>query len=178
MCSSDLAFWRFGVTDHGGAGMRLQTFCERRYEFRVLVDPIATYNFQTLPEQPFISIVPGMPKTWVAVIPSTVTRGDPFSLKIKAEDHWGNPTNKAATRLKVKSNRTIKTLPDFIEVKTGDFATIISDIIVSIIGPLEISLYAPDGSLLATCNPAFVSETPYFKSYWGDLHGQDRKSVV
>ena len=177
MKEGDTITVRFGVTDHGGAGMRLQTFCERRYEFRVLVDPIATYNFQTLPEQPFISIVPGMPKTWVAVIPSTITRGDPFSLKIKAEDDWGNPTNKAATRLKVKSNRTIKTLPDFIEVKTGDFATIVSDIIVSIIGPLEISLYAPDGSLVATCNPAFVSETPDFKSYWGDLHGQSEETL-
>ena len=85
MKEGDTITVRFGVTDHGGAGMRLQTFCEGRYEFRVLVDPIATYNFQTLPEQPAISIIPGMPETWVAVLPSTVTRGDRFSLKIKAE---------------------------------------------------------------------------------------------
>ena len=93
MPEGDTITGRFGVTDHGGAGMRLQTFCERRYEFRVLVDPIATYNFQTLPEQPFISIIPGMPGTWVAVVPSTIKRGEPFSLKVKAEDDWGNPTN-------------------------------------------------------------------------------------
>ena len=57
MKEGDTITVRFGVTDHGSPGMRLQTFCEYRYEFRVLVDPIATYNFQTLPEQPAISIV-------------------------------------------------------------------------------------------------------------------------
>ncbi len=102
---------RFGVTDHGGAGMRLQTFCENRFEFRVLVDPIATYNFQTLPKQPAISIVPGPPEKWVAVIPSTVTCGETFSLKIKAEDMWGNPTNQAVNKLIPKTNQPIKNLP-------------------------------------------------------------------
>ena len=91
MKEGDTITVRFGVTEHGSAGMRLQTFCESRYEFRVLVDPIATYNFQTLPDQPFITIVPGLPKTWVAIVPSTIKSGEPFSLKIKAEDNWGNP---------------------------------------------------------------------------------------
>ena len=177
MKEGDTITVRFGVTDHGGAGMRLQTFCEGRYEFRVLVDPIATYNFQTLPEQPAISIIPGMPETWVAVLPSTVTRGDRFSLKIKAEDIWGNPTNRASTTLTVKSNCPIKNLPKFIEVNTGDFATIVSDLVANVTGPLEILLYAPDGSLVAACNPAFVSETPDLKSYWGDLHGQSEETL-
>ena len=177
MKEGDTITVRFGVTDHGGAGMRLQTFCEGRYEFRVLVDPIATYNFQTLPEQPAISIIPGMPETWVAVLPSTVTRGDRFSLKIKAEDIWGNPTNRASTTLTVKSNCPIKNLPKFIEVNTGDFATIVSDLVANVTGPLEILLYAPDGSLVAACNPAFVSDTPDLKSYWGDLHGQSEETL-
>jgi len=177
MKEGDTITVRFGVTDHGGAGMRLQTFCEGRCEFRVLVDPIATYNFQTLPEQPAISIIPGMPETWVAVIPSTITRGDCFSLKIKAEDIWGNPTNKASTKLTVKSNCSIKNLPKFIEVNTGDFATIVSGLIANVSGPLEILLYAPDGSLVAACNPALVSDTPDLKSYWGDLHGQSEETL-
>ena len=177
MKEGDTITVRFGVTDHGGAGMRLQTFCEGRYEFRVLVDPIATYNFQTLPKQPAISIIPGMPETWVAIIPSTITRGDRFSLKIKAEDIWGNPTNKASTKLRVKSNCSIKNLPKFIEVNTGDFATIVSGLIANVTGPLEILLYAPDGSLVAACNPALVSDTPYLKSYWGDLHGQSEETL-
>ena len=177
MKEGDTITVRFGVTDHGGGGMRLQTFCEGRYEFRVLVDPIATYNFQTLPEQPAISIIPGMPETWVAAIPSTITRGDRFSLKIKAEDIWGNPTNKASTKLTVKSNCSIKNLPKFIEVNTGDFATIVSGLIANVSGPLEILLYAPNGLLVAACNPALVSDTPDLKSYWGDLHGQSEETL-
>ena len=177
MKEGDTITVRFGVTDHSGAGMRLQTFCEGRYEFRVLVDPIATYNFQTLPEQPAISIIPGMPETWVAVLPSTIARGDRFSIKIKAEDMWGNPTNRASTTLTVKSNCPIKNLPKFIEVNTGDFATIVSGLIANVPGPLEILLYAPDGSLVAACNPALVSDTPDLKSYWGDLHGQSEETL-
>ena len=177
MKEGDTITVRLGVIDYGGAGMRLQTFCESRYEFRVLVDPIATYNFQTLPEQPAISIVPGAPEKWVAVIPSTITYGEPFSLKIKVEDAWGNPTNRASTTLAVKSSFPIKNLPELIEVKTGDFATIISGIIANITGPLKILLYDLDGPLVAVCNPAFVSENPKFKSFWGDLHGQSEETL-
>ncbi|MDG1424434.1 MAG: hypothetical protein P8P89_03105, partial [Paracoccaceae bacterium] len=125
MKEGDTITVRFGVKDHGGPGMRLQTFCEDRYEFRVLVDPIATYNFQTLLEQPAISIVSGKPENWVAVVPSTIASSEPFALKIKAEDTWGNPTNQATTVLTPKSNQPIENLPDSITVKSGDFATVV-----------------------------------------------------
>ena len=55
---------RFGDTRAGSPGMRLQTFCEETFEFRVLVDPIATSSYQPLPDQPTIAIVPGPPETW------------------------------------------------------------------------------------------------------------------
>ncbi len=177
MKEGDTITVRFGVTDHGGAGMRLQTFCESKYEFRVLVDPIATYNFQTLPAQPAISIVPGAPKTWVAVVPSTITTGEPFSLKIKAEDTWGNPTNKASMRFIAKSNWPIENLPEFIEFNAGDFSTEIGGLITTRTGPLEILLCAKDGSIVASSNPTIVSATPAFKSYWGDLHGQSDETL-
>jgi len=177
MKEGDTITVRFGVTDHGGPGMRLQTFCESRYEFRVLVDPIATYNFQTLPEQPAISIVPGAPENWVAVVPSTIASGEEFSLKIKAEDTWGNPTNQAATTLTPKANQTIENFPDAITVHSGDFATIISGLKTNSDGPLEITLHDPDGAVVTTCNPATVSVSPSLKSYWGDLHGQSDETL-
>lgn len=177
MKEGDTITIRFGVTEQGGPGMRLQTFCESRYEFRVLVDPIATYNFQTLPEQPAISIVPGAPESWVAVVPSTITNGEAFSLKIKAEDTWGNPTNKAATTLTPKTNQAVENLPDVITVNEGGFATEISGLKVNGNGALEITLHAPDGSLVTTCNPATVEASPTLKSYWGDLHGQSDETL-
>ena len=52
---------RFGDPRQGSPGMRLQTFCEATFEFRVPVDAIATYNYVELPVQPEIAIVPGPP---------------------------------------------------------------------------------------------------------------------
>ena len=177
MKEGDTITVRFGVKAHGGPGMRLQTFCEDRYEFRVLVDPIATYNFQTLLEQPAISIVSGKPENWVAVVPSTIASSEPFALKIKAEDTWGNPTNQATTVLTPKSNQPIENLPDSITVKSGDFATVVPGLKVNGDGPLEIALHAADGSIVTTCNPAVVAESPQLKSYWGDLHGQSDETL-
>ena len=42
-----------------------------------------------------IDIVPGPPETWRAVAPTTHVAGKPFRLSLKAEDKWGNPSNKA-----------------------------------------------------------------------------------
>ncbi len=177
MKEGDTITVRFGVTDQGGPGMRLQTFCESRYEFRVLADPIATYNFQTLPEQPAISLVPGVPETWVAVVPSTISSGAPFSLKIKAEDTWGNPSNQAETSLTPKANQPVENLPETIEIVNGTFSTVLEGLVANGTGPLEITLHAPDGTLVTTCNPATVSDAPKLMSYWGDLHGQSDETL-
>src|SRR3981081_3636076 len=50
---------RFGDRRHGSPGMRVQTFSESTFEFKVLVDPWATYPFIELPQQPTISVVAG-----------------------------------------------------------------------------------------------------------------------
>ena len=55
---------RFGDPRQGSPGIRVQTFCEHTFEFRVLVDAIATYNYVELPVQPEIAIVPGKPILW------------------------------------------------------------------------------------------------------------------
>ena len=177
MKEGDTITVRFGVTDHGSPGMRLQTFCESRYEFRVLVDPIATYNFQTLPDQPAISIVPGPPVTWVGVVPSTIVTGAPFTLKIKGEDTWGNPSDQAAGQFVIKSNRTIEGLPDKVEIANGSFAAEVSDLVVHDEGPLHVSLHTGEGELLTTCNPSFVRAAPERLQFWGDLHGQSDETL-
>ena len=84
---------RFGDPRGGGPGMRVQTFCEDSFEFRVLVDAIATYNYVELPDQPEIRIVPGPPVLWKAILPTLRRRGQPFRLAIKGEDEWGNPSD-------------------------------------------------------------------------------------
>ncbi|WP_298836703.1 DUF3604 domain-containing protein [uncultured Roseobacter sp.] len=177
MKEGDTITVRFGVTDHGGPGMRLQTFCESRFEFRVLVDPIATYNFQTLREQPAISVVPGPPETWVAVVPSTIVPGEPFTLKIKAEDRWGNPTDQTSARVEATADQPLRGLPEMIDVRPGPFATEVSGLVAETEGPLAISLRTTDGVALTTTNPSVVVAAPERRSYWGDLHGQSDETL-
>ncbi|MBX2838978.1 MAG: DUF3604 domain-containing protein, partial [Gammaproteobacteria bacterium] len=177
MKQGDTITVRFGVTDQGSPGMRLQTFCEKRFEFRVLVDPIATFNFQTLPMQPAISIVPGMPESWVAIIPSTCKINTPFALKIKAEDRWGNPTNKAQNRLFLKADTTVQNLPNHIDINRGEFVCEVSSLEFSNEGVFDIGVFSEDGALLARTNPAAVQTTPANKHYWGDLHGQSDETL-
>ncbi|HLZ07405.1 MAG TPA: DUF3604 domain-containing protein, partial [Chloroflexota bacterium] len=76
---------RLGDTRQGSPGMRLQTFCEDSFEFRLLVDPIATVNYQALPQQPTIRIVSGAPERWVAILPTLRRPSESFRLSLKAE---------------------------------------------------------------------------------------------
>lgn len=90
---------RLGDRRRGSPGIRLQTFVERHFEFRVLVDPIATFCFQPLPVQPRVAILPGPPATWRAVLPTLRRVGDRFRLGLQAVDRWGNPSDRAEAEL-------------------------------------------------------------------------------
>ena len=64
---------RFGDRRGGSPGIRLQTFCEYTFEFRVLVDAIATYNYVELPEQPWVAVTPGPPTLFKAIMPTSIS---------------------------------------------------------------------------------------------------------
>jgi len=167
---------RFGVTDHGGPGMRLQTFCEDTFEFRVLVDPIATFNFQTLPEQPMISIVPGPPERFVAVLPTRRRPGETFSLKVKGEDKWGNPSDRCEARLKVEASGPIEGLPETIELAPGPFGFEFGGLSLAEPGEAAVVLKNEAGNVVAETNPLVVEDTPLVH-FWGDLHGQSEETI-
>ena len=82
----------FGDTSEGSPGWQIQTFCEKTFEFKTLVDPIATYEFKELPESPTLPIVAGEAKRTICVAPSQVPANKLFTYHIKLEDRWGNPT--------------------------------------------------------------------------------------
>ncbi|MDE2791229.1 MAG: DUF3604 domain-containing protein [Paracoccaceae bacterium] len=167
---------RFGVTDHGGPGIRLQTFCENSFEFRVLVDPIATFNFQPLPVQPVISIVPGRPDRYVVVIPTCRRIGERFALKVKGEDRWGNPSDQCDIVLKVESDTLISGLPETVHLAPGQFSAEFDGLAVREPGSASIRLCTLDGVAVANSNPIVVHETERVH-YWGDLHGQSEETI-
>ncbi|MCW2305962.1 DUF3604 domain-containing protein [Rhodobium gokarnense] len=167
---------RFGVTDGGSPGMRLQTFCEETLEFRVLVDPIATFNFQTLPVQPIISVVPGPPERYVGVIPTLRRPGETFSLKLKGEDKWGNPSDQCDITLHLEAEGAIAGLPETVTLSKGEFAVSVDGLSVNEPGKAAILIKDGDGNLLMRTNPLVVEDRELVH-FWGDMHGQSEETI-
>ena len=168
---------RFGDRRKGSPGIRLQTFCEHTFEFRVLVDAIATYNYVELPEQPTIAIVPGPPALFKAIIPTGRRPGQPFSLRMKGEDRWGNPSDQCDGTFFLKSSSPVEGLPETVTFKKGAFSVTIDGLRVAAPGDLNISLVDGDGRTVCTSNPMRVMATADLLPYWGDLHGQSEETI-
>jgi hypothetical protein len=166
----------FGDRSGGSPGMKLQTFCESAYEFKVLADVCATGLFAPIPDTPVISIVPDEAATWKAVVPTRRGVGEPFYLGIKAEDRWGNPSDKAAATLRIESNLPVAGLPRELAYGPGDRSLRIDDLSVAEEGTLRIAIRNESSDLLAAANPLVVASGAH-GAFWGDLHGQSGESV-
>lgn len=167
---------RFGDRRGGSPGLRLQTFCEDSFEFRVLADPIATFNFQTLPVQPVIRIVPGPPARYVAVIPTLRAVGQTFSLKIKGEDRWGNPSDRCDETLAVAVFGPIAGAPTEVTLKPGQRAIEVEGLTGTAEGEGHVMLTDSAGKCWRS-NPIRLETVPAFLHYWGDLHGQSEETI-
>ena len=169
----------FGDTSGGSPGMRMQTFCEDTFEFRVLVDPIATYTYVSIIEQPWIAITPGPPVQWRAVTPTLCKPGQPFQLRIKGEDKWGNPSNKAQGTLQLECNTTVCNLPATINFDKGAFSITTDALSIDAPGTYRFSVLSETGELLTISNPIRIDSAPLHGEghYWGDLHGQSEETV-
>jgi hypothetical protein len=168
---------RFGDRRQGSPGMRIQTFCEASFEFKVLVDAIATYNYVELPEQPEIAIVPGPPVLFKAILPTLRRQGDAFRLCIKGEDRWGNPSNLCAQQFSLRANMSVAALPATIQFELDEFAQIVEGLQATQTGDLLIELIDSEGTLVAKSNPCRMVESNELLPYWGDLHGQSEETI-
>ena len=168
---------RFGDRREGSPGMRIQTFCEATFEFRVLVDAIATYNYVELPEQPEIAIVPGAPVLFKAILPTLRRQGEVFRLCVKGEDRWGNPSNLCDQQFSLRSNLPVDALPASIHFENGQFAQIVEGLKATQNGDLIIELVDNEGALIARSNPCRIVDSADLLPYWGDLHGQSEETI-
>ena len=130
--------------------MRLQTFCEATFEFRVLVDAIATYNYAELPVQPEIAIVPGPPTRWKAILPTERALGERFRLCLKGEDAWGNPSDRCDLRASLRATTEVDGLPETVRFAPGMFSVVVEDLSVGTPGDLHIEMLGPDDARWAS----------------------------
>ena len=165
----------FGDTSQGSPGMKMQTFCEAGFEFKVVADVCAVGHYVPLPETPAIAIIPGPPAIWRAVLPSLRRPGERFQLGIKAEDKWGNPSHLAEGTFRLEANMTVKGLPETLEYRKGERALTIENLSVAGEGELRIKLMDGD-TCVAQTGPLLIRDGKV-SGYWGDLHGQSGESI-
>jgi len=166
----------FGDRSAGSPGLKLQTFCESGFEFKLLADVCATGHYIPVPDSPSISIVPGPAALWKAVLPSLRRPGEVFRLGIKAEDLWGNPTGQVTEQLKLVSSIAVEGLPAEISYGPDRRAMIVENLKVEEPGVLRISIFNSQGDLLAESSPLVVG-SGNISGYWGDMHGQSGESI-
>src|SRR5882757_3201776 len=162
---------RFGDSRKGSPGMRMQTFVESTFEFRVLADPFATYNYVELPKQPTFPVVAGPAVLWKAVLPTLRQCGESFRLGFKGEDKWGNPSDQIEGTFALRANLAVAGLPATFCVRHGTAATSIEGLSVAEPGDLLIDVLDPKGRVLCQSNPLRLAPDAPLRSYWCDLHG-------
>ena len=165
----------FGDTRHGSPGMVMQTFAEAGMEFRVAADVQATGNFSPLSEQLAVAVVAGPVHHWRAVLPTLRRPGERFHLGIKAEDVWGNPTDKARGRVRLVPSLPVEGLPDVFDYTPDDRTMTFEGLSVAQPGTLRIAVEV-DGVTVAEAGPLVIEQRDT-ASYWGDLHGQTGETI-
>ena len=177
LAEGDTITIRFGDKRFGSPGVRLQTFCEAEYQFKVFTDAIATYDYVSLPVSPAIAIVPGPPVTWKAYLPTLVATDTDFRLSIKADDKWGNPSNLINQTLTLEASKEIDGLPATIPFNAGEFACIIENLKLKTAGDVIVTILDETGKELTRTNPLRVQDNPAHLHFWGDIHGQSNETL-
>ncbi|RTL55242.1 MAG: DUF3604 domain-containing protein [Bradyrhizobiaceae bacterium] len=163
-------------TDPRGPGIRMQTFVDPEFCFRVLADPIATYTFVDVPGVPFMPIIPGRAHRWHAVLPTCRAIGDDVTLKIRADDIWGNPTGDTPFQeIELAGSGGLEGIPARIKLD-GSLAVEVGGLTVTKVGNISVDVIAK-GERLCRSNTLVVKDRLELRPYWGDLHAQSGETI-
>ena len=169
-----------GDTSAGGPGSRAQTFCEPRFEFKVLVDCFGTGSFVELEPAGNFSIVGGPAAGIQLMVPTDVVLGIPFRVSVRVLDRWGNPADRYRGVLETGgSARLFYGLPSRLTLEPADRGILCLDgVLAREPGIYRIEAEDPKRGLKAVSNPLFVKpHQPRRRRFWGDLHGQSEETV-
>ena len=171
----DTVVVRYGDMRSGGAGVRMQTFCEKEFLFLCKVDLFGTNTYIPVPDTQNLAVLPGNPKTLRAVIPSVLDRDQSFSLRICAQDIWGNICPVPAGKIALSSNISVKGLPENVVCDGKTMPLRVAGLTMEDPGTLMIALEHDTLSIQGLSNPGVQDGLEH--RFWGDLHGQSRETV-
>lgn len=170
----------YGDGSGASPGTRAQTFVEKAFCFRTLVDAQGSGQYVTLPGSPVTEIVAGEAQRLVAIAPGEAVTGRPFEVVVKAEDLWGNPaTGYGGTIALEEASGALAGLPQRYTFRPGDRGVRrFASCTVERSGIFTIRVRSLDGALAAESNPLRAMEEPgAHRPFWADLHGQSGETV-
>ena len=169
----------YGDTRYGSNGSMAQTFIEDTFEFRVLVDPFGTGQYNIINDCPTLKIVAGEPDILSVVIPSETIVGEPIWVSTRMEDEWGNTSKQYTGNIILSSDDPSISMPKAYKFTPDDEGTHrFKNIIFNKSGTFHITVTDPESNISNISNPIQVFEKQSrLKLYWGDLHGQTEETV-
>ncbi len=160
----------FGKGDSVESGLLAPAVSGVALDMRLEVDASGARNFEAGGPVTALPIVSGPPARWRLLIPSQRRVGEPFRLGARAEDAFGNPTERAEGRFRLKASRPTAGLPDMVVFRPGSPAEIMEGVAALAPGDLMIEMLNDDESVLARSNPMRVAADGAERFYWGDLN--------
>jgi len=166
----------YGDPASASPGMRVQSFDEREFVFKVYVDPDGMGRYLPLERSPSIEVVAAAPVRLKLVMPSNATVGVSTWAIVRAEDAWGNPSFQFEGTIEVRASDPGAVIPARIQLSAQDGGVKkIEGIEFATVGDATIEVSSEIGT--AASNPVRVAErAPELLLLWGDLHGHTLNS--
>ena len=159
----------FGDTSGGGDGIRAPITRCRAFDFQIAVDPKGAQEYHDIPATLGFPVVAADPIRLVPIAPSDVRVGEPFSLRARFEDDWGNP---AEVPDAVVSVREVQGAPALGEARAAGPVVTIEGVVLREPGIARVWVEDATTGLAAESNPVRVSSDGAGpRLWWGDLHG-------
>lgn len=165
---------RLGDKRFGGPGTRVQTFVEKDFRFRCYIDPVGTSRAAPIPGDSVIQIVPGAPVQLMLAGARLVQPGAPVTLRLRAEDEWGNTCFDCGGRVLVEAARGGKKVYErqVDLAATGWSIAALDDLPTAKEGEIEITARHLDRPHVAPASHflAVDRRAPAQRLFYGDLH--------
>ncbi|MBN1263360.1 MAG: DUF3604 domain-containing protein [Candidatus Pacebacteria bacterium] len=150
---------------------RMQTFCEKTFEFRVMIDPFATAKYLKLPNPPETKILPDKPQKLTIITPTKIRVGERFKFLVKLEDQWGNPCTQKSGVFKLQTPAGLD-CPSEVNFENGR-----AEVKVKLAQEGISFINAGWQKLNSQSNPLIGFKSIKNRYFWADLHGQSEETV-